>query len=71
MFSINKKYIANYMKENNIKSFSELAKKIGISTSALTRLWANERNAGSKTIQKMTSFFEEQFEVLFDEKKEA
>jgi len=57
------------MTDNRVKSFSELAKKIGISTSLMTRLWVEERNAGAKTIQKMTAFFDERFEVLFDEKK--
>lgn len=63
--TLNKEFIQEYMKKNEINSLNQLARDIGISETLLFRLMKGERKPGQKTIGKMMSFFGVKFEQIF------
>lgn len=63
--TLNASFIFDYMKENKIKSKSEMASRVGISRSMLCKLLKEERNPGPKVVKKFLVYFDVPFETLF------
>jgi transcriptional regulator with XRE-family HTH domain len=66
MSRLNKEIVIDWMIENSVESLTQLAAMLGVSASSLYKLWQEDRNICTKTVQKFIDLFGMSYETLFD-----